>query len=287
MTLHAALVPAFWDDERIYSLLPETRLLAAYLITCADAVRVPGLIRKSPRSIADDIHLPDDTVQHSLAALEGAAFCELDPANRMVRIPKAPRYCLRGATQGVVRSIFRHWTQLPQSQLRDDHVESIRAALDMSRPGMDDVWSQTFGSVRLNTQTLASPSQKKGVSVSDSDRVCVSDGDSECVSGHVAVRTGWFALFAQHNHGAKPSWGGMHGKLLNELLASHTPDEVLRRADIMFRSPPVYPRGPNPDLKTLYAHFDRFAVEISDTRNGGMSAREIFDFAQQLGDDDK
>lgn len=101
--------------------------------------------------------------------------------------------------------------------------------------------------------------------------------------GYAEVVDGYFKLFASHNAGAKPTWNDAQGKMLKCLLKAHKPAEILRRADLMFRAPPVFPRGVNPDFKTLAANFDRFAVEVVDARpaqrappkQAGLSFEEI------------
>jgi len=78
------------------------------------------------------------------------------------------------------------------------------------------------------------------------------DGD------HKRVVDAFDRLYREANSGAKPSWGGRQGKLVKQLLAASTADEVIRRAGNMFSAPPPWPPPPH-DLSTLVQHFDKFA----------------------------
>jgi hypothetical protein len=67
----------------------------------------------------------------------------------------------------------------------------------------------------------------------------------------------WSELYERANE-TKPTWSPKTERLLSGVLKGHSPEEVCRRMDIAFTSPPDWPRGPY-DLATVAEHFDKFA----------------------------
>jgi hypothetical protein len=83
---------------------------------------------------------------------------------------------------------------------------------------------------------------------------------------HATFIADFDAMYAEHNDGARPTWGGKPGKLVSTLLKAHGLAECLRRSANMFRAPPPFPPPPH-DMATLAQHFDKFAKPHQ--RNGG------------------
>lgn len=58
----------------------------------------------------------------------------------------------------------------------------------------------------------------------------------------------------------KPTWNGKAGRLLVPLIRTHGADEVIRRIDVLFDSPPSFLLGSPPDVGTLAQHFDKLVA---------------------------
>lgn len=92
-------------------------------------------------------------------------------------------------------------------------------------------------------------------------------------SPHALVVRGIDGMFFEA-YASRPTWGPKQGAILKSLLKKHSPDEVLRRAEIMFFDSRKWPAPPY-DVATLSVHFDKFAVGkgrggmIGDTRKTG------------------
>jgi hypothetical protein len=67
----------------------------------------------------------------------------------------------------------------------------------------------------------------------------------------------WVGLFAKSND-TKPTWSAKTERQLTGLLKAHPAEEICRRMDIAFTSPPDWPRAPY-DFATFAEHFDKFA----------------------------
>lgn len=73
---------------------------------------------------------------------------------------------------------------------------------------------------------------------------------------------------------ADATWGPKQGSIVARLLKAHAPDEVVRRARIMFFERRRWPAPPY-DVGTLSVHFDKFAVSrgaggmVGDARKTG------------------
>jgi len=76
------------------------------------------------------------------------------------------------------------------------------------------------------------------------------------------------ALYVERTGGKKPTWDGKTTTLVQQLLVLHGADEVCRRIEILFRSPPAFLAGSVPDVGTLRAHFDKLAAPANGTRAG-------------------
>jgi hypothetical protein len=48
--------------------------------------------------------------------------------------------------------------------------------------------------------------------------------------------------------------------MINGLLEKHSADEIIRRIEILFWSPPQFLSGSLPDVGTLVQHFDKLAL---------------------------
>ena len=100
-----------------------------------------------------------------------------------------------------------------------------------------------------------------------------------CVRGHTlppmasaykcvvdAIDRMWRDCYSSGDPSVRPKWGGRQGKIVKDLLVSHEPKEIIRRAHIMFYESRAWPKPPH-DVFTLHTHFDKFAVAKAQ---GGM-----------------
>lgn len=97
--------------------------------------------------------------------------------------------------------------------------------------------------------------------------------------GHREVVAGFDALFRERT-GHVPGWDGAAGKMVLRLLAkagSAGPDEILRRARVMFDATGKFP-AEHPDLATLLAHWDKFVGGSRDVRVGHVRAEGTTDY---------
>lgn len=79
-------------------------------------------------------------------------------------------------------------------------------------------------------------------------------------------------LYREANAGAAPTWDGKRMAFMKQLLTSHGLEEVLRRMEIMFKSPPSWPPPPH-DMTCFRSHFDRFAKPAGP--RGGVADRAV------------
>ncbi len=87
----------------------------------------------------------------------------------------------------------------------------------------------------------------------------------KATSGHQAV-IAEFTTRYRAAYGADPSWPKWTGQV-KALLKSHSPDEIRRRIEILFTSPPTWLQGPY-DFGTLVQHFDKLVQPTKQTSNG-------------------
>jgi hypothetical protein len=108
----------------------------------------------------------------------------------------------------------------------------------------------------------------------------------DLIGGYKAIQDGFNRLFADHCDGDRPTWTDETRRKAHELLAGgHSVAEVLRRARIMFESPPSFLTGTNPAFDTLHKFFDRLRTEhrpaaVNGARRG-VSAAEMVERTRQ------
>ncbi len=83
-------------------------------------------------------------------------------------------------------------------------------------------------------------------------------------------------------YGTNPSWNERTGKQVKHLLKSHTPDEINRRTDILFDSPPPFLTGPH-DFSTLVQHFDKLVQPSRSEAQRRQSSSDGLAYAVAVG----
>lgn len=281
MSDYGVLHFAFWDSPSLERCDADARLLAAFLIAGRHVrTGVPGLLAGGVGTVAEGMRMDADNVADGLRQLQKVDFVEVDEKRRVIRLPNAPLYN-PPHNPNMVRGWYNRWRAMPRSPLVGRHVDSIRRSIG-SRDGLMAVFEETFGIEDLNRfETVAEPFDKgfetHGVSVSAS----VSSSGKRGAGGkgqHPDFRAflgGFQALFSARNGGAKPTWGVQQRAAVERLLRGPGLQESLRRAQVMFTSPPAWMSGPF-DLATLEKHFDKFAAAASAApRQAGLSFDQL------------
>jgi len=91
-------------------------------------------------------------------------------------------------------------------------------------------------------------------------------------SPHKTVVEAFHQMFMDANDGATPRWTAREGKVVKDLLASHAPEEIIRRAEIMFTEPRRWPTPPF-TIHSLSRFFDQYAIRLKP-QNAGVVDRD-------------
>lgn len=291
------IIPRFWRDFRGKSL--EVKALAAFLVTGRHNVGLPGCCEVSMVAIADELEVTLGQLDGLMAQLP-AGFAYYDRANRVLRVPNAPRIGHRPNHQ-VIRVWWRFWKALPESRLKYEHIESLRDALPQEPSDLvQKTWAETFGSVQLpqfptgeamgdvtggathggiggptdpscRPQSPLSlfPDPEKttetvGKSTPRARAAKKSEGEGENRGAPMRqVVDAWFARYEERT-GFRPTWPrekkGQIFGSLARLVGAVGADEVCRRIDILFDAPPRFLADSPPDVPTLVQHFDKLAA---------------------------
>jgi len=138
--------PAIWDDQKFILLSDGERLVFLLLLTCPERLSLPGLMRTSIATLSAALRRPSGAVEVDLGRLIEVEMVCYDPAYRVVRIPSAPKYSVP-PNPNVLKSWFDVWRNFPESELKYDHIESLRWAIKPEQRAVLDTWEDTFGRV--------------------------------------------------------------------------------------------------------------------------------------------
>jgi hypothetical protein len=155
--------PLAWDDDVLIEADDfETRVWFG-LLTGPQVTNLPGLMLCSSLSLAEAVRRPPDRVLTTLRAFVDRGRLELDEKFRVIRLPNAPKHNLPENPK-VVLGWWKRWCELPESQLKYRHIQSLREAIDIAMKighggDFSDVWARTFGTVDVDcSETVSRPS---------------------------------------------------------------------------------------------------------------------------------
>lgn len=94
------------------------------------------------------------------------------------------------------------------------------------------------------------------------------------VSPHQRVIAAFDQRFAAR-FGTKPTWGPKQGQLVKQLLKAHPPEELERRIEILFESPPEFLSRSAPDFGTFAQHVDKLVRPTTRAGPGRHQSAEV------------
>jgi hypothetical protein len=92
----------------------------------------------------------------------------------------------------------------------------------------------------------------------DNGVLCLEPSGPKPPGPHKTVIDAIHRMFVDR-YGSKPTWDKKTTAIVARLLKLHPPEEIIRRAEIMFFEPRRFPLGPY-DVGSLSVHFDKFAA---------------------------
>jgi hypothetical protein len=136
--------PWFMED-----LNRETQALFTFLLICPLRTTLPGLYKNiSVAIVADTWKQPIAEVQPIFQRLlepcsEGRRHVLYDARARVLRIPSAPKWN-HGPGDKILAAWFRCWCAVPDCDLKWDHLDGIRDAVNLHNPKVAARWQTTF-----------------------------------------------------------------------------------------------------------------------------------------------
>ena len=142
--------PLIWDDEWFVKQDDLTRSIWLLLLTGPQVLPVPGLQLAGPASLAEALRRGFGTVSKPFENLISTGKIFYDPTHRVIRLPNAPKRNLPDNPNQIL-GWFDVWKSLPESQLKYDHIASLKGAIssvETDRPGVFlKAWDNSFGTV--------------------------------------------------------------------------------------------------------------------------------------------
>jgi hypothetical protein len=138
--------PKIWDDRKFMGLHDTGRIIWMYFLTSPIRNSLPGLFRGTVLSVAEGIERSPEKTQIHLDAVLATGMAQYDPERRLFRLPKAPLYT-KGPNPNIVKSWWKDWQLLPDSELKYQHVPALADAVNLRNAVILRIWSDTFGKV--------------------------------------------------------------------------------------------------------------------------------------------
>lgn len=150
------------------------RLFWLAIYTCPETKRsIPGLLNVSVTGLAEMAGFSQRAAYDCFDRLLDHDLVEYDQAHRVVRMTMFPDGCEAPTNGNTIRAWWRRFLSIPQCEIRDAHVATIRETMEQwsreaGKPVSPDhakAWADTFASVHVP------PARKRGVSrlLGDSD----------------------------------------------------------------------------------------------------------------------
>ena len=158
----SAVTRTLWTDARFLGLSapePNAQTLWLYLLTGPHQGPIPGLLRVGQGALADDLGWGHPEVGACLAELSGAGLVVFCPRPAMIWLPNALRHN-PPQSPNVVRSWAAHAQELPECELRDDALLTMRDQL--AGPFLDAFDEVVLKAInrKASRKALAKPSRK-------------------------------------------------------------------------------------------------------------------------------
>lgn len=156
---HRRVSPLMWDDPWFVDQSDAMRNLWQLILTGPQVLPIPGLQLAGPGSLAETLRRGLETVSELFGKLLGEGKVEFDSKCRMLRVPQAPKYNAPD-NPNQVKGWWKTWQSLPESRLKYDHLEALKAAVfsveGKGGKGCRDAWAKTFGTVQVTVPPTVS-----------------------------------------------------------------------------------------------------------------------------------
>lgn len=166
---------AFYIDPRLVRMAKrlsvDARMVWMYLINHEDIHRVPGLLQRSLAGFAVEAGMDQEMARRGVAELGAAGLVSYDNDSELFRIKAMPGMA-SGRAANNVRGWYRNWKTMPDSPLKYEHVETLRASIGKSKLVVE-AWGEGFGSddvvsqhdsvhkhVQMEIQVVIAPSER-------------------------------------------------------------------------------------------------------------------------------
>jgi hypothetical protein len=170
--------PRAWDEVRGMS--SAAQMCWAYLLTNRHGQLVPGLIPEALEMISIKRGIPAEEADEGLRDLANAGLLQYDARAQLIRLPTSLRYMTKPGRNHVL-GWYRHWTTMPESKLKYDHLDSMREVVVKQGPKSPaaEAWAETFAAeanypqlrhseqLSLLNREVGIPSQRDGGTPSD------------------------------------------------------------------------------------------------------------------------
>ena len=146
MARYRLISQCIWDDKLVIDADDFTRTVWFALLTGPQVTALPGLLLCNEVDLAAFLRRDPEDVRRAFLEFSRLNRIETDPFYRVIRVVNAPKHN-PPQNGNVVRCWWSIWQTLPESQLKYNHIASLRSSVPTKNKGVVFEWDATFGTV--------------------------------------------------------------------------------------------------------------------------------------------
>jgi hypothetical protein len=140
-----------WDDKLVIDADDFLRTVWFALLTGPAVTALPGLLLCNEVDLAAFLRRDPEDVRRAFLEFSRLSRIETDPFYRLIRVINAPKHN-PPQNQNVIRCWWSLWQSLPESQLKYNHIASLRESVPTKSKSVVYEWDATFGGVAEGTR---------------------------------------------------------------------------------------------------------------------------------------
>lgn len=150
----------FWEDKHFLDSTILQRLLVVYVMHGPTRTNVPGLCGDSVVTLADRLVLDPSEVRAALADCRHPDVLQYDEQRRLLRSVIAARADTHKGSRNLA-GWYKNWQHLPLSDLKYDHIATLREKVDVQNADQVAVWNNTFGLERAGKYRMGAEAPRQ------------------------------------------------------------------------------------------------------------------------------
>ncbi len=141
------LAPQFWDDKKLVKLGACAKVLFGCMICGPQISKVPGIFRASSATFYKSMRpFKPSEVEDAFKRILAEGIAIFDEDEEVIRLPNVNKYHIPPNPKQVI-GWRRGWSDLPETSLKYDHLETLRLLAKRAKKSWPKAWNTCFGGI--------------------------------------------------------------------------------------------------------------------------------------------